>query len=107
MSRSSDNAPLLGGQPSSSNGRSKAPISRPTYRRRRSSFDVTVYNAGTVPWVKENELGSTEVQKPSDQPGLSLAQILLLTVCMAGVQFTCKQPFQNFIFMLPLSTLEK
>jgi solute carrier family 45 protein 1/2/4 len=107
MSRSSDNEPLLAGQPSSSKGRSKAPISRPTYRRRRSSFDATVYNAGTVPWVKENELDSSEVQKTSDQPGLSLAQILLLTVCMAGVQFTCKQPFQNLHFMLPLSTLEK
>ncbi|KAH8550004.1 major facilitator superfamily domain-containing protein, partial [Umbelopsis sp. PMI_123] len=66
---------------------SKPPFSRPTYRRRRSSFDATVYNAGTVPWIKEDE-PAAEVQLPVDQNGLSLAQILLLTICMAGVQFT-------------------
>ncbi|KAG2186913.1 hypothetical protein INT44_003140 [Umbelopsis vinacea] len=87
MTHSSDNAPLLPGQPSSSKGRSKPPFSRPSYRRRRSSFDATVYNAGTVPWIKEDE-PTSEVAQPVDQKGLSLGQILLLTLCMAGVQFT-------------------
>ncbi|KAI7892801.1 major facilitator superfamily domain-containing protein [Mucor mucedo] len=55
---------------------------RPKARRRRSSFDPATYNSiGTI------------ADTPSDggsgrEPGLSLAQILGLTICMAGVQFT-------------------
>ncbi|RCI03057.1 hypothetical protein CU098_011948, partial [Rhizopus stolonifer] len=60
----------------------KPPVSRPKNRRRRSSFDPSTYNSiGTI------------VETPSGQhvareAGLDLMQILGLTVCMAGVQFT-------------------
>lgn len=62
----------------------KPPVSRPKYKRRRSSFDPSTYNSiGTVP-------DNISVQDSTREPGLSFTQILLLTVCMAGVQFTCK-----------------
>ncbi|KAI8140869.1 major facilitator superfamily domain-containing protein [Fennellomyces sp. T-0311] len=61
----------------------KPPVSRPKYKRRRSSFDPTTYNSTgqSLPYVKPSQLETTD-------PGLGLAQILGLTICMAGVQFT-------------------
>ncbi|KAI9266917.1 major facilitator superfamily domain-containing protein [Phascolomyces articulosus] len=61
----------------------KPPVSRPKYRRRRSSFDPSTYNSTgqSLPYVKPNQLETTD-------PGLGLLQILGLTICMAGVQFT-------------------
>lgn len=69
--------PLLGKKP---------PVSRPKNLRKRSSFDATTYNSaggGNVSYKKD---------KITDQnvPGLNLLKLLTLTVCMAGVQFTCK-----------------
>ncbi|PHZ17012.1 MFS general substrate transporter [Rhizopus microsporus ATCC 52813] len=60
----------------------KPPVSRPKYKRRRSSFDPSTYNSiGTVPDAIAN-------QETTRESGLNLLQILGLTVCMAGVQFT-------------------
>lgn len=74
----------------------KPPVSRPKYRRRRSSFDPSTYNSTgqSLPYVKPSQLETTD-------PGLSLLQILGLTICMAGVQFTCKFFFflLNFLFI--------
>lgn len=71
----SEQSPLLNQKP---------PVSRPKYKRRRSSFDPSTYNSiGTVPDAINN-------QDTARESGLSLIQILGLTVCMAGVQFTCK-----------------
>lgn len=89
MIQSDDNTPLLRSQNAAGGkSRSKPALTRPAHRRRRSSFDATVYNAGTVPWIQE-DIQTREDQKAQDQTGLSLSQILLLTICMAGVQFTC------------------
>lgn len=76
-----------------SSGDSKPPVSRPKYKRRRSSFDASTYNsAGQSPgYVKSAASSIHEQQTASSDPGLNLLQILGLTVCMAGVQFTCKQ----------------
>ncbi|KAI9259090.1 major facilitator superfamily domain-containing protein [Sporodiniella umbellata] len=61
----------------------KPPVSRPKYKRRRSSFDPSTYNSiGTIP---DNTIAA---QSTTRESGLSFVQILLLTVCMAGVQFT-------------------
>ncbi|KAG0746441.1 hypothetical protein G6F57_000511 [Rhizopus arrhizus] len=69
----SEQSPLLNQKP---------PVSRPKYKRRRSSFDPSTYNSiGTVPDAINN-------QDTTRESGLSLIQILGLTVCMAGVQFT-------------------
>lgn len=79
----------------------KPPVSRPKYKRRRSSFDPSTYNSiGTVPDAIAN-------QETTRESGLNLLQILGLTVCMAGVQFTCKGRVitttcnhSNFFFLL-------
>ncbi|KAI9355575.1 major facilitator superfamily domain-containing protein [Pilaira anomala] len=55
---------------------------RPKNRRRRSSFDPSTYNSiGTIADTPSN-------QNVSKEDGLGLLQILGLTICMAGVQFT-------------------
>lgn len=80
----SENSPLLQQQ--------KPPLSRPKPRRRRSSFDPTTYNSvGTIIDTPSNG----DVAK---EAGLSFIQILALTICMAGVQFTCKRADINMIF---------
>lgn len=74
---------------------------RPKARRRRSSFDPATYNSiGTIADTPSGEDSTRE-------PGLTLAQILGLTICMAGVQFTCKSfffllflIFRQFLFIL-------
>ena len=72
--------PLLQGQ------QHKPPVSRPKYKRRRSSFDPSTYHSTgqSLPYVKSSHLKTAD-------PGLTLVQLLGLTICMAGVQFTCKQ----------------
>lgn len=56
---------------------------RPKNRRRRSSFDPSTYNSiGTIADTPSN-------QNVSKEAGLGLLEILGLTICMAGVQFTC------------------
>ncbi|KAI8096153.1 major facilitator superfamily domain-containing protein [Halteromyces radiatus] len=73
--------PLL----NNNNNMSKPPVSRPKNRRRRSSFEASTYNSTTaLGYVKQQNLGGQEIQ----DPGLSLLQLLALTLCMAGVQFT-------------------
>ncbi|CEI91564.1 hypothetical protein RMCBS344292_05848 [Rhizopus microsporus] len=63
----------------------KPPVSRPKQHRRRSSFEAPTYNsAGQAPSYVKEPMNATEI----DSPGLSLLQLLTLTVCMAGVQFT-------------------
>ncbi|KAI8642161.1 major facilitator superfamily domain-containing protein [Parasitella parasitica] len=60
----------------------KPPLSRPKNRRRRSSFDPTTYNSiGTI-------ADTPSTQDVAKEAGLDLMQILGLTICMAGVQFT-------------------
>ncbi|KAI8050051.1 major facilitator superfamily domain-containing protein [Thamnidium elegans] len=55
---------------------------RPKNRRRRSSFDPSTYNSiGTIADTPSN-------QNVSKEAGLGLLEILGLTICMAGVQFT-------------------
>ncbi|KAG1445103.1 hypothetical protein G6F56_010030 [Rhizopus delemar] len=64
----------------------KPPVSRPRNQRRRSSFEASTYNsAGQAPSYVKESTNSIEVDVSS---GLGLFQLLLLTVCMAGVQFT-------------------
>lgn len=73
--------PLLGGK--------KPPVSRPKAHRRRSSYEASTYNSGAM----SRSLSYTKKQVlEEDQhiPGLNLLQLLTLTICMAGVQFTCK-----------------
>lgn len=75
MSNNSEQTPLL---------HQKPPLSRPKARRRRSSFDPSTYNSvGTIS-------ATPSIQDVSREAGLDLMQILGLTICMAGVQFTCK-----------------
>ncbi|KAL9539383.1 hypothetical protein MBANPS3_010290 [Mucor bainieri] len=70
----SENSPLLQQQ--------KPPLSRPKNRRRRSSFDPSTYNSiGTI-------ADTPSTQDVAREAGLGLMQILGLTICMAGVQFT-------------------
>ncbi|KAI8977909.1 major facilitator superfamily domain-containing protein [Pilobolus umbonatus] len=69
----SEQAPLL---------QQKPPVTRPKYKRRRSSFDPSTYHSiGNIVDTSSN-LNSTK------EAGLSFIQILALTICMAGVQFT-------------------
>jgi hypothetical protein len=73
---SSEQSPLL--------SQKKPPRSRPKHIRRRSSFDPSTYNSvGTI-------ADTTSTQDVAKEAGLGLFQILGLTICMAGVQFTCK-----------------
>lgn len=78
----------------------KPPVSRPKYKRRRSSFDASTYNsAGHSPaYVRSAASSFHERLSLADDPGLSLSKILGLTICMAGVQFTCK-PIIPFIMI--------
>ncbi|KAI8341094.1 hypothetical protein BC941DRAFT_200761 [Chlamydoabsidia padenii] len=79
-------APLL-------NHSGKPPVHRPKYSRKRSSFEASTYNStSALGYIKQSA-----PQEPSD-PGLSLIQMLILTVCMAGVQFTCKKHSYFFFF---------
>lgn len=73
--------PLLGKKP---------PTSRPKNHRRRSSFEASTYNSAgsSLSYSKKKQ-----VLDDASVPGLTLLQILTLTICMAGVQFTCKSPF--------------
>ncbi|KAI8978424.1 major facilitator superfamily domain-containing protein [Pilobolus umbonatus] len=62
----------------------KPPVSiRPRNPKRRSSFEASTYNSAGQPhsYIKP-------VVDDSATPGLNLLQMLALTVCMAGVQFT-------------------
>ncbi|KAI8377773.1 major facilitator superfamily domain-containing protein [Radiomyces spectabilis] len=79
MSEPNQKTPLLNSQ----NSGKKPPLSRPKYKRRRSSFDPSTYNSTgqALGFVKSAE-------STSSGPGLNLLQILTLTICMAGVQFT-------------------
>lgn len=72
------NTPLLGKKP---------PVSRPKYQRRRSSFEASAYNSAgrSLSFSKKHLL-----EEDANLPGLNILQMLCLTVCMAGVQFTCK-----------------
>ncbi|GAA5803675.1 hypothetical protein HPULCUR_009158 [Helicostylum pulchrum] len=70
------NTPLLGKKP---------PVSRPKYQRRRSSFEASAYNSAgrSLSFSKKHLL-----EEDANLPGLNILQMLCLTVCMAGVQFT-------------------
>lgn len=70
--------PLLAGK--------KPPVSRPKAQRRRSSYEASTYNSAgrSLSYSKKAQ------EEDTSTPGLSLWKILTLTVCMAGVQFTCK-----------------
>lgn len=70
--------PLLAGK--------KPPVSRPKAHRRRSSYEASTYNSAgrSLSYSKKAQ------EEDTSTPGLSLWKILTLTVCMAGVQFTCK-----------------
>lgn len=67
------------------NNGSKPPVRRPKYSRRRSSFEASTYNStSAISFVKQL------TPQEQSEPGLNLIQMLALTICMAGVQFTCK-----------------
>lgn len=74
----------------------RPPVSRPKNKRRRSSFDASTYNStGQSPGYlrsASSSLHDSNGLQPVEHvaPGLTLYQMLSLTVCMAGVQFTCK-----------------
>ncbi|KAI7864799.1 hypothetical protein BDF14DRAFT_1132122 [Spinellus fusiger] len=91
MAQATPKTPLLNKKP---------PVSRPKYKRRRSSFDPSTYNSTQQPvgYVKPSDID------PS-LPGLNLMKIIALTLCMGGVQFTCKylecfSSFNPFLFFL-------
>lgn len=65
----------------------KPPVSRPKAHRRRSSFEASTYNSAgrSISYTKNQVL-----EEDASIPGLTLLKILTLTICMAGVQFTCK-----------------
>ncbi|KAI9474856.1 major facilitator superfamily domain-containing protein [Zychaea mexicana] len=68
----------------------RPPVSRPKYKRRRSSFDASTYNsAGQSPgYVRSSAASSIHEPLTLSDPGLDLRRLLGLTICMAGVQFT-------------------
>jgi solute carrier family 45 protein 1/2/4 len=76
--------PLLGKKP---------PVSRPKAHRRRSSYEASTYNAvgRSLSYTKKQVL-----EEDNNIPGLSLLKLLTLTICMAGVQFTCKFIILNY-----------
>lgn len=80
--------PLLAGK--------KPPVSRPKAHRRRSSYEASTYNSAgrSLSYSKKAQ------EEDTSTPGLSLWKILTLTVCMAGVQFTCKFFFSFFKYSL-------
>ncbi|KAI8136533.1 major facilitator superfamily domain-containing protein [Fennellomyces sp. T-0311] len=81
--------PLLGQQQHHYNTTARPPVSRPKYKRRRSSFDASTYNsAGQSPGYVRSSASSFHEPLVLSDPGLSLSKILGLTICMAGVQFT-------------------
>ncbi|KAI9472110.1 MAG: major facilitator superfamily domain-containing protein [Benjaminiella poitrasii] len=65
----------------------KPPVSRPKVRRRRSSFDPSTYNSIGNTIVSTTSASDEEGTRRKGD-GLDLLQILGLTICMAGVQFT-------------------
>ncbi|KAI7901771.1 major facilitator superfamily domain-containing protein [Cokeromyces recurvatus] len=76
--------PLLGERKSNKNN-NKPPVTRPIYQRRRSGFEASTYNStGKAISYAKQKVNIDD----SNIPGLSLFEILTLTVCMAGVQFT-------------------
>ncbi|OBZ89630.1 General alpha-glucoside permease [Choanephora cucurbitarum] len=79
MPEPNSKTPLLNGS-----GNRKPPVSRPKAHRRRSSFEASTYNSAgrSLSYQKLTDLDDANV------PGLNLLQILTLTICMAGVQFT-------------------
>ncbi|KAI9478803.1 MAG: major facilitator superfamily domain-containing protein [Benjaminiella poitrasii] len=80
MSEANIKTPLLGDR-----SNKRPPVSRPKHQRRRSSFEASTYNSAgkAISYTKQG----TDIDD-SNIPGLSLFQILTLTICMAGVQFT-------------------
>ncbi|KAI9258004.1 major facilitator superfamily domain-containing protein [Phascolomyces articulosus] len=82
--------PLIGQQQQHYNTTPKPPVSRPKYKRRRSSFDASTYNsAGQSPgYVRSSAASSYHEPLTLSDPGLDLQKLLGLTICMAGVQFT-------------------
>ena len=85
--------PLIGShQQQQYNSTPKPPVSRPKYKRRRSSFDAATYNsAGQSPgYVRSSAASSYHEPLTLSDSGLNLSKLLALTICMAGVQFTCK-----------------
>ncbi|KAG2224782.1 hypothetical protein INT45_005306 [Circinella minor] len=85
--------PLIGSQQQQQqqyNTTPKPPVSRPKYKRRRSSFDASTYNsAGQSPsYVRSSAASSYHEPLTLSDPGLNLSKLLALTICMAGVQFT-------------------
>ncbi|KAI8646140.1 hypothetical protein BD408DRAFT_21555 [Parasitella parasitica] len=84
MTEPNTKTPLLAGK--------KPPLSRPKAHRRRSSFEASTYNSAgrSLSYSKKAQEDDANI------PGLSLLKILTLTLCMAGVQFTCKFVFPFF-----------
>lgn len=82
--------PLLGKKP---------PTSRPKNHRRRSSFEASTYNSAgsSLSYSKKKQV----LDEDASVPGLTLLQILTLTICMAGVQFTCKPLFFCYFLSIP------
>lgn len=78
MSEANAKTPLLGSK--------KPPLSRPKYLRRRSSFEASTYNSAG----KSLSYSRSIQDEDTTIPGLNLWKMLTLTICMAGVQFTCK-----------------
>ncbi|KAI9280517.1 major facilitator superfamily domain-containing protein [Sporodiniella umbellata] len=76
MPEPNSKTPLLSGK--------KPPVSRPKNQRKRSSFEASTYNGRASSYIKETSQ-PTDIDLTS---GLDLWQLLMLTVCMAGVQFT-------------------
>jgi solute carrier family 45 protein 1/2/4 len=83
MTESNVKTPLLGGK--------KPPLSRPKYQRRRSSFEASTYNSAG----KSLSYSKSAQDEDTTIPGLTLWKILTLTICMAGVQFTCKHIYRK------------
>ncbi|KAI8081644.1 major facilitator superfamily domain-containing protein [Halteromyces radiatus] len=63
----------------------KPPVRRPSYHRRSSSFEASIYNGTTAQGMRYIK-SSPEHLEPL--PGLSTIQLVCLSLCMAGVQFT-------------------
>ncbi|KAI8973613.1 major facilitator superfamily domain-containing protein [Mycotypha africana] len=84
MPGANSKTPLLGNN-SSGGSNKKPPVSRPKYQRRRSSFEASTYNSQVV---ATSYTATKSHGEDTNIPGLHLLQLLTLTVCMAGVQFT-------------------
>ena len=80
----------------------KPPVSRPKHKRRRSSFDASTYNSTGSTGQSMTSIADHCKSEHTD-PGLTLIQILTLTLCMAGVQFTCKCHHRVASYTYPFS----